>query len=88
MHVSVLGVRDSSRFICNQEWHRDGKFAAFNFLSNKVEGQTLCPEVSRERRQEIKATHNLIGDAHNIGYCLNSLRMKLKVLKYVMLFTK
>ena len=71
LSLYLAGVRDSARYLCNQDWHRDGTLASFNFL----------PPSTVDNAQIVMATHHLVGDVHNIQYCLNGLRQKLFALK-------
>ena len=73
LSLYLAGVRDSARYLCNQDWHRDGTLASFNFL----------PSSTVDNAQIVMATHHLVGDVHNIQYCLNGLRQKLFALKWV-----
>ncbi len=73
------GVRDSAKFLANQDWHREGSLARFDFLP--------VLEESNGGRQSpsVLAAHNLAGDVHNINQVLHGLRRKMTALKWVAL---
>ena len=70
-----LGARDSARFIYNQDWHREGSLARFNFLP------VLEDTNGGRQSPSILATHNLVGDVHNVNHVLYGLRKKISALQ-------
>ncbi|KAK3579171.1 hypothetical protein CHS0354_022708 [Potamilus streckersoni] len=71
--VPSLGIREGCHYIHEQEWFRQGQIPSFDFLQSHGQGEEKC--------QAIKATHDLIGDIHNLTMVLHAMKQKLKIVR-------
>ncbi|XP_052233904.1 PHD finger protein 20-like isoform X2 [Dreissena polymorpha] len=67
------GVRESSKYIHEQDWFKTGEIASFNFLN--------VPPMSEEKCSTVKATHNLVSEIHHLNTVLFSLKLQLKIIR-------
>lgn len=68
------GIRDSCRFMHDQDWLKLGHMAHFGFLPNQEEDEGCC--------RTVQATHGLVGDVHNVSAVLHGLKQKLQTARY------
>ncbi|KAL3860765.1 hypothetical protein ACJMK2_010836 [Sinanodonta woodiana] len=71
--VPSLGIREGCHYIYEQEWFLQGQIPSFDFLMSQGQGEEKC--------QAIKATHDLIGDIHNLTMVLHAMKQKLKIVR-------
>ncbi|XP_011428049.3 PHD finger protein 20-like protein 1 isoform X3 [Magallana gigas] len=64
------GIRDSRRFMHDQDWLKLGHMAHFGFLPNQEEDEGCC--------RTVQATHGLVGDVHNVSAVLHGLKQQLQ----------
>ncbi|KAL4234832.1 hypothetical protein ACF0H5_006473 [Mactra antiquata] len=67
------GVRDSGRYIHEQDWFKTGEIASFSYLP-------LTP-MSEDRCNAVKSTHTLVAEIHQLNAVLHSLKLQLKILR-------
>ena len=75
---SHIGIRDSSKFVHDQDWLKLGHMAHFGFLPDQEEDEGCC--------RTVQATHGLVGDVHNVSAVLHGLKQKLKTARYSISF--
>lgn len=68
------GIRDSRRFMHDQDWLKLGHMAHFGFLPNQEEDEGCC--------RTVQATHGLVGDVHNVSAVLHGLKQQLQTARY------
>ena len=73
-----IGIRDSSKFVHDQDWLKLGHMAHFGFLPDQEEDEGCC--------RTVQATHGLVGDVHNVSAVLHGLKQKLKTARYSISF--
>lgn len=67
------GLRDSARYLHDQDWLQVGAMAHFDFLPPD-------PNASN-KAQIVRTTHDLMGDVHHVQTVLDSLRRNIKILE-------
>ncbi|XP_053402749.1 PHD finger protein 20-like [Mercenaria mercenaria] len=67
------GVRESSRYIHEQDWLKTGEIASFSFLP--------LPQMSDERCNTVKSTHTLVVEIQQLNTVLHSLKLQLQILR-------
>ncbi|XP_060555974.1 uncharacterized protein LOC132716672 [Ruditapes philippinarum] len=67
------GVRESSKYIHEQDWFKTGEIPSFSFLP--------LPPMSEERCSTVKSTHTLVVELQQLNAVLHSLKLQLKVLR-------
>lgn len=72
--LTCSGIRDSCRFMHDQDWLKLGHMAHFGFLPNQEEDEGCC--------RTVQATHGLVGDVHNVSAVLHGLKQKLQTARY------
>ena len=74
------GVRDSFRYMGLNDWHRDGSLSSLSFV--KQTASTVDSDCGEERTSSLMlATHNLLGDVHNVRAVLLGLQTQMTVHK-------
>jgi len=73
MSLSDVGLRDSARYLHDQDWLQLGTMARFDFLPPD-------PNASN-KAQIVRTTHDLVGDVHHVQTVLDSLRRNIHVLE-------
>ncbi|XP_052085455.1 PHD finger protein 20-like protein 1 isoform X5 [Mytilus californianus] len=66
-------VRDSCRYIHDQEWLKTGELAQFNFLPSKMRDENKC--------RTNQATHSLVADTLNISRVIHGVKQKILALE-------
>ena len=66
-------MRDSARFVYNQDWLRHGRLASFSFLPEQEESQNDAAQFL--------ATNDLVSDMQNIKNVLASINQNVYVLQ-------
>lgn len=66
----ILGVRDSCRYLYDQDWLKHGELTTFSFLS--------LHSGREERSATLKTVNSLLADMHNVKDVLHSVKCKLK----------
>ncbi|XP_063406855.1 PHD finger protein 20-like protein 1 isoform X2 [Mytilus trossulus] len=66
-------VRDSCRYIHDQDWLKTGELAQFNFLPHKMRDDNKC--------RTNQATHSLVADTLNISSVMHGVKQKILALE-------
>lgn len=71
--IDPPAVRDSCRYIYDQDWLKTGELAQFNFLPNQQRDENNC--------RTFQATHSLVADVLNINSVLHGVKEKIQAVK-------
>ena len=80
------GVRESARYTSLNDWHRDGSLLNFSFIRpGSTSGEFLLDDHDQEGRTSplMLATHDLLGDVHNVKDVLSALHSQITAVRYV-----
>ncbi|XP_050409211.1 PHD finger protein 20-like protein 1 isoform X1 [Patella vulgata] len=66
------GIRDSRRYIHEQEWFKQGQLPVFNFLPGRV---------SSIRSEEMQDTQDIAAEIHQLSATLHALKTQLKIIR-------
>ena len=66
-------MRDSCRYIYDQDWLKTGELAQFKFLPNQQRDENNC--------RTFQATHSLVADVLNINSVLHGVKEKIQAVK-------
>ncbi len=66
-------MRDSARFVFDQDWLKHGSMARFAFLPEDP--------MAQNKAQIIQATNELAADMHGVSSVLRSTKLQLEALK-------
>ena len=69
----LSAIRDSCRYIHDQDWLKSGELAQFSFLPNQQRDENKC--------RTIQATHNIVVDVLGINNALQGVKQKIHALK-------
>lgn len=67
------GVRESARYIHEQDWFKTGEIPSFSFLP-------VTP-MTEEQCNTVKSTHTLVNEIHQLNAVLHSLKLQLKIIR-------
>ena len=73
-----LGLRESRRYMHDQDWLKEGQLARFPYLPHGRRGAT-GNEQKRRASPVLKCAAALTGDLHNITNVLNAVKRKVGV---------
>ena len=84
--INPPGVRDSARYMSLNDWHRDGSLLKFSFIRPGSSGDYILEENEQEGRTSplMLATHDLLGDVHNVKNVLSSVHAQITAVRCVL----
>ena len=82
--ISPPGVRDHARYTSLNDWHRDGSLLTFSFIRpGSSSGDYILDDNQQEGRTSplMLATHDLLGDVHNVKDVLAALHSQITAVR-------